>query len=591
MITHGLELGALDLAAGTISGEGYTLSVFAEGATMGEPQAVVREIISMLADGNLVTYDRAGNRLVSFTVEVEGVDGVALQAGESALRRELYRPNTVKWTPPAAFSAPTVFEVITSSMAPQFDDIEELEGRRAFVVSLTCAPFARAASLVTVEALAPPPVTPTTVTIDDCTSATPWTAFQAIISGGRMIYDPITVSPGGGAVTAVTATSSYGFYLTRSLSAVPFTGTRYLVADVAWAGIVDPPALSVFRDGGASFVPPLVLSRATATGRATMVWDMGTTGTVTGIFFSTFVADTPGAARQFSVSVFDISRTDTIPQITGRQQTRLIETGGTERTPASIQIASAYDIADMQVAIVHTSPKDGTGYAPPLRRWRVSGNTVTSAEGDTLSTFTEAIKPTAITCEIPNSALPTDDYVLAVRVRSSVATLVGIDWAVQTFFPSTTTTLEGVAVGSRAWTPITAGVYEIVTLAALTLPTIQGAGGTTRVSFKCLAADADVFWDEAFLFRTGDDCALTVVEHPADHLWLDSPDVSNPVPSVWEGSAANRSDIRHPGSRLKSQGIHVLHPEGTAIFAGAITNQLDVSATYYRRWHSNAAED
>ena len=63
---------------------------------------------------------------LEFDVLIEGADGVALQAGEVALRRELYRPNMVTWTPPADFSAPTVYEVVTSEMAPKFDDIDEL---------------------------------------------------------------------------------------------------------------------------------------------------------------------------------------------------------------------------------------------------------------------------------------------------------------------------------------------------------------------------------------------------------------------------------------------------------------------------------
>ena len=61
--THGFELGTLDLASGIAHDDGYTLSVLGAGATFGASQAVVREIVSMLADGNLVSYDRAGNRV------------------------------------------------------------------------------------------------------------------------------------------------------------------------------------------------------------------------------------------------------------------------------------------------------------------------------------------------------------------------------------------------------------------------------------------------------------------------------------------------------------------------------------------------
>ncbi len=68
MSTHGFDLGSLDLASRITHDDGYTLSVLGEGASFGSSQAVVREIVSMLADGNLVSYDRAGNRQATFDV-------------------------------------------------------------------------------------------------------------------------------------------------------------------------------------------------------------------------------------------------------------------------------------------------------------------------------------------------------------------------------------------------------------------------------------------------------------------------------------------------------------------------------------------
>jgi hypothetical protein len=109
-----------------------------------------------------------------------------------------------------------------------------------------------------------------------------------------------------------------------------------------------------------------------------------------------------------------------------------------------------------------------------------------------------------------------------------------------------------------------------------------------QIALQVAAASPVVTLDEAWLFREDDDCALTIVKTARPHLWLYSPDLTSPVPRVWIGDGLTTRV--HPGTGLEGMGAHVLSPEGTAVFTAALTDYPLTDATFYRRWHSNAAE-
>jgi hypothetical protein len=56
---------------------------------------------------------------------------------------------------------------------------------------------------------------------------------------------------------------------------------------------------------------------------------------------------------------------------------------------------------------------------------------------------------------------------------------------------------------------------------------------------------------------------------------------------VWIGDLDTKV---HPGEALVAMGNHILSPAGTSVFTAALVNNPDTEATFYRRWHSNAAE-
>lgn len=578
-MAHGLELGALDLASGGVHEDGYTLSVLADGATFGGPQAGVREIVSMLADGNLVTYDRAGNRVAEFTVLIEGADGVALQAGEVALRRELYRPNTVTWMPPADFSAPTVYQVVTSDMSPLFDDIDEMKGRRKFRVTLTCAPFARSLNPVTIAAMEAPAPTPTSATITNADTTTGFTATIADYypGGGLPLMANVVTDEG-----AYAQTSGSGYWLSLRMIYTPaapvsMTSTTYLVVEVS--GSPSPRFRLTINGVEASAVP--ALSVATSAGTVKFVFDTAG-GSLSKIALGFDEKSSTPVSR--TINVHDISRTDTLPQVTKRQTTRTVDVLGTERTPASVHVQSPDGVSNLGMTIVHTSPEDDSGYAPPLRRWRVSGATTPTADSSTMSGAREPITvANPFVAEVPNLAVPEGGYLLAARLRIASGTAATINWA-------TDTRIDGVAEGYvtdyvTVDFPST-GTWFFVPIAAVTLPSVRSMSGKVRILLSSATAELD----EAWIYRVDDGCALSWVHNVTKpHLWLDPPDLTSSVRRIWVGADAGRADASHPGANLGTHSDHTFAPDRARVFtATAGVENPAADLTYFPLGHSNA---
>lgn len=583
---HELTLGDIVLTGDEAFADpvhGYWFQVCAEGTNFGDPEAVTRIVQSLLADGDSIQYVRDGNRSVPIRVQVNGPSLNAIAHGEAALRRATKVRNELVWQPPDNMAAASMYDTLPSSMSREKDwDLDELRRVRTFSLNLTCSPFAASTTLTTVATLPEPPDTPTTITVSNADTVTGFSASATYQTSSGQVSTPIAPTDQGAFVRATVFGGKPILILAYTpASPVATSATPYFIVEMSG----DVP--SFFRINNAAVSP--VLSRATTAG--TTLYVLPTDG-VAVTYIETGKAVT-STIRETTVTlnIHDISRTNMIPRVTGRQLTRVVEVGGTERTPASIHVFSGYDMADMQSVILHTSPEDSSGYSPPLRRWRTAGNAQTDAPGDTFSGKSEALKPNAPTFEVPNPALPMGGYVLAARLQASVATVVGINYAFHTFFPASGGYEEGIVTGTKAWTAKAPSQYEIVPLAVVTLPTIRGVGGKTRVAFACNAVDSDVFFDEAWLFRLDDDCALTIVEnHPPDHIWIDSADTTSPVPVVTQGFAADRSDARHPGKGLQSWGSHVMHPDGTAFFYAGITNDIRAEATFRRRNLFNVAE-
>ncbi|CAA9242693.1 MAG: hypothetical protein AVDCRST_MAG83-1728 [uncultured Arthrobacter sp.] len=581
-MSHTLTLGTLPLTHTTADPTyGYVFNVLAEGATYGAATSVREIVVSLLADGDLTRTTRYGNREVTFAVEITGPSLAAVARGEAALRGEIGKSNTLTWQPAGAVA--TVFDVIDSEMRQTFDDLAELRRRRTFVVTLTCAPHARSVNPVVIPAL---PSGSTTALVDNCNTEGPaWTATRNGASAAATTFWEAGAI-GVAELDNATGTAPETWTLTRTGS-VNFSTTRYLVAELRVMGSTSTTVIAIIDSG----LPTQRILQHLETRKLTdgsshyqVTWD--TTGVTASSITFWHRTNDPSQTYQ-GLIIRNLNRTALVPGVTARQQARVITPGGTERTPASIHVEAADGSTALGTAIVHTSPESGAGYSPPQRRWRTFGNTVT-ADPNTFSGAFEHIHPNHVVSAVPSESLPPGAYLLAARLYPSAAATARIEVLTSTI-PTGASKINEVGFRTPVKFPVSNSWY-FVGLGVLTLPSARMTTGKVEIDILNLdAATVGVQIDEWWLFRVDDNCALTVVNTARPHIWLDSPDVNTPVPTVWEGSSA--SARTHPGAGVLAMGNHTLDPNGTAVFtATSGGNHPKTDATLYRRWHSNAAE-
>lgn len=576
-LTPSWKIGSLDLTS-------YPYSVDASSTVeIGEPEMVVESVRSLLADGDLERTVRHGNRQYVLPVYVEGETLAELARAEADLRSAITGTGLLLTHDAGdGFSPASVYEVQTARLTPERDDTFESHLIRKFAVTLTCGPFARSAQATTITALAPPPVTPITASVTTADTTTGFTAYAAATYPGGVQSGSIPVSDQGDNARATVLGGQPEMTVTYT-PAAPFatSTTPYLVIEASG----DYPGS--FSINGK--ITGIALSRATSLGTTIYVLY---TGEVVVSSISIYRKSTDGTANvpaRLTINIHDIYRTNTMPQITGRQTAAVIDIGGTERTPCSLQVNPAAG-EQMGTGIVHTCPEEGIGYSPALRQRRISGNTVT-AGGTLMSGAVEGVTSNPVIATVPVRSLPEDGYSLVALLRSSVVGTFPITYNVRTAFSGNYIgSSGGPRIASATFTA--ANTWTLVPLGNLTLPPVR-ASQEAFVQFDLYrtTVGAEVIeLDEWWAFRMGEDCALTMVQSPRSYLWLDSPDVTSPVPRVWVGNNADRTDAHHPAFWLINQGNHVLHPNGTSIFVATngIANPT-VTATAYRRWHSNAA--
>lgn len=321
-------------------------------------------------------------------------------------------------------------------------------------------------------------------------------------------------------------------------------------------------------------------------GFSQITWDCTDWGSVPTLRF--LLRRTLAASMTFTIR--EVYKSASAPQVSPRQISRFIQVGGTERTPASIHLQTASGSGSLGQVIVHTCPDDGSGYSPPLRRWRTSASTGPVTSNAAL--YSGGSEPIGFAsggfyAEVPTSALPAGGYTLVARVRLTATppANVTIFYSTSTIFPGGTAQ-EGFTNGSQVVT-LTDTNWALVPVATLSLPSVRTSAGKVQIVLQSSTSHAQVDLDEAWLFREDDDCALTIVDTARPHLWLDSPDATSPVPTVWMGDGS--ATRVHPGTGLKAMGSHVLSPEGTAVFTAALSDNPATDGTFYRRWHTNAA--
>lgn len=556
------------------------------GGDFGSPQNVYDTLISMLADGDIVGSTRVTNREINLTVQVEGATLADLAANEALLIAESDKArNELMLDPGDDYAAAIVFETFRVQVTPVFDDDLEQANYRRYTLTVPARPYTRGVEAVVVPAIDTGAlgytVTPTYTLVDNGSSTTGWSSNA-------------TLSVVSGAIRATQSAHSPNI-VTVSMErtgTVSFAGQQYITLDASWTVPWVEIYIVVPTGIGSAPVASLPLSGRVDLGGGLTRLFFGIPTSITSVSY--FIVQIRGAwttgADTFSTD--QVQMADKLPIIgTARQKALSVVPGGTVRTQGSIQVAHA--TSSLGKTIVYTHPA-GTGYLPPLRPWRVSGDTPT---GD--STLLSGNRNTLVTpndYNIPAANLPRGRVELWAWLRANSTTAFPLIWTVESW-------LNSVSLHPNDQTKtlsLAANTWTLVLVGAATMPPVDiGPSGYVRVKLqRDPGSSVVVDLDEAYLFAT-DQGRLTVVDcgigspaaaGPSNRLWIDAPSLTQPQGAIWRGNAADRSNAWHAGRLAEPWEVHDFEPAGSSIFV-ATQNALDAetSLEHYRRYHTHVA--
>lgn len=585
-----LVLGGLNLTGTSTDAAGnvfFQIDAQDADTTWGAPIPVDVSVQRWMTDGAVASTQGHENREIFFKVVVSAATSAALEAGEAALAKLAGKPTTLTWTPPegAVLASPTVFEVWTWHLEPEFDTSREMRLARMYGVRITAKPWARSLNLTSAAAITVPG-SPTTVSIDTCASTTGWTGTP----------DPPTTS--GGAVLESHTGGSGTRSLTRTGAVTGFGTTPYLMLDMKLTGPILSSSIVVQIDG-------VALSKVAQVGTLSY-WQVvaPTTGFTVLKVTATFDVTHGGP---IVLSIADVSRTDTIGGIGSRKQlSRTLAVGGSVKTSGSIQIASPSATA-LGNCLVYTCADDGSGYSPPLRQYRTSGGTVTvdaTCVSGNHETFVSAGGSVAtIVYTIPAAQLPEGTYVLLGRfLFGATASTMTVTTTAKASGYAVVQTVVGTVTNPTAVAATQWGILGVLSLPAQSMPP-ESQVATLVTVLATATASATVTLDELYLLDIshGDfSLVYTGLGGPAfTQLWLDAPD-ADPAknrPAVYTGTLADRSDASFPApngllnTQIKAIGDHDLDPDGAILFT--VTDGVDnavVTGSFYHRWHTHAGD-
>lgn len=292
-------------------------------------------------------------------------------------------------------------------------------------------------------------------------------------------------------------------------------------------------------------------------------------GTLTSLRFE--LSSTGTAAATFSVDSVSVTNSYTGGS-TGRANARQVQVLGSARAVGSLSVEDA--AAALGSTLVYsTSATDNV--QPPLRPYLVAGPALT-ADSATVSGTTSDLG-TQHWFDVPANGVQQAGYLLLARVKHASAGTYAVTWSGRSRMAGAD--VGEVQTGSRSIT-LAANTYAIATVGLLNLPATRvGNSGTVRIG---LLGPAGLILDDAWLLDL-DHGRLTWVEcGTSRRLWLDTASVTDPVPSMWRGLAADRSDAQHAGADAASWGVHELVPPSINVFTVTSGSTAAVlSLSYY----------
>ena len=569
--TVSLVLGDFYLHGG--ESDEWTVDVIADGVDWGSPAGVDAAVQTLLQNSTLVMRERYDNREVTFKVRIRAADGVILAAAEAALFAELGKPNEMVWTPPAAYSPPTVFRVVMSDMEPDVDDLAELRCERTYSLHFVCEAFNRSVDEIITEAEFQPvdgggdPVTPIDTLVDDCSSATKWSSIHGAVtvSGGVSVYSPVTGVPD----------------LTRADSVTPIdmTSTPYLVVDAKVTG----GGKGVVRMGtdGSWILPDAIGNSPYASLGYTRYWFKPGLSSI--VRFTIACDVQPATGRLYINEV----RKQNTPPATGtfRQKFFTADVQGSAPSDGSIEVY--HDTDPLSDVLLYTWPPDGQAFTPALRPLLSASGTTTTDAG-LASGARNDLAATAVSYDIPAAQITVGSYEVGALLRCSSTGAHDVQVTVATLFGST---VVSTTTFTKSVNFAVSSAWSYVPLGRLELPLSHVNADTSAVTRVTLASpDASgIDVDETYLFNI-ESGALTVIDcGSATHLWLNAATLDWPMPSVMLGTLADGTDAYTPEEDLQAPGVHRISPPSINVFAltrGAL--DAGVRLIYTPAWHTNA---
>lgn len=582
---HGLSLGGLALVEnGTDktytdapSGETYTFRVLEPDTQWGNPEPVTTTLLSLMTNGSQVIKLRDENREPSIALTIEASGAAGLAAAEKALVAVVGEPAELKWQPPSSASVPTVFDVVWSELEHQMDSFEERFLRRSYKIALQALPYARSATQVITPAVA----TAAPTVVDSGAATTNWTiqspagATLSVVSGAvRSTYSPAT-SIGSGL---------YGTSMRRTATFSTATD-KYIAVD--WKSSI-PSIFSLFINGSLTALPEARREPGTVAGFTRSWFQVSSTvASVTSFEFNIIHPANTGSA---TLEIDQVQKAATLPASgSARQLTRTITPGGSVPAEGTIKVEHAS--SGLGQVIVFSHPIQD-GYSPPLRQWRVAGDTPTADPVGSVSGFQNSLV-TTMSYMIPAASVPTGDVQLWARLVKATAGSGTINGAAYS------AAAAGAYLGDFQNFAVTRtfpnNQWVLVPLAQLTLPTSK-IGSAGFVQIDLVSTNLNI--DEAWLFAM-DKGRLTVLDcgtgtptvgSISNRLRITAPSLAEPFGSIMVGVASDWSNAHTPAAStvLCNQTGHRFEPAGSTVFT--VTSgptDASVSLEHYPRGHTN----
>lgn len=603
-----LILGDLDMMGNLIPDEPRTWVVETTGddTDWGDADAIVAEIRAQILDGEVAMVSSYANRSASVAVRITGTDGDDLAQGEAALMAEVNRGrNTLAWVPKLPGAIPCVFDVVYSTLAFQFDDLDEQQRRyRQYVLTLACLPFPRTEKKVLIENL-PVPTTSTgsgvaPTNIDAGTSTTNWTGQDGAVMTAE------TPSWAGGATVVVGRRNGAGPCRTYRSNLAVATGGRQFLRVRGW-GLWSAIGGKIYAQasfkwamgtGDPVYITPVAYTYKASTGLydALFYLPSGLTGNRLRVAMS-YTGPHPANVHHSAFALDSIDWVGDAPfTSTTRQMSRTLPVYGAARTEGELEVrALAADGTTPEQLGPHTlvyTRAAGAGVQPPLRIFRTNGMPVV-ADAALVSGAREPLAGTTATFVVPADLVKPGTYQIVGRFRCSNTNAQTLTVSASTATTDASLLPSNTASISRTLNFTAVSTWQFVSIGELTLPTVEAGHTAANLTLTITSATANVVdLDEAWIFNT-DDGQLSLVDTSGSGvsmLRIAGATLDRPQPSVWVGTADGAAVV-NAGVRVLWRGSHQFNPGNVEVFTVTTTTaRARAALRYYPRAHTHLTD-